>query len=692
MKNMVKITIDGRSLSVPEDSTILQATQRLEVEVPLFCYHPRLSIAGNCRMCLVEVEGSRKPVASCAMPVSEGMVVKTNTPFVRESREGALEFLLLNHPLDCPICDQGGECDLQDITVAYGRDKSRFGFYKRSVEPKNFGPLIKTEMNRCIHCTRCVRFATEVAGVQHLGAVRRGEHTEIVSLMNQPFASELSGNVIDLCPVGALTSKPYAFKGRPWEMRKTETIDVMDAVGSHIRVDTRGLEVMRVLPRVFDPINEEWISDKTRFACDSLQVARLDRPYIKRERGVLEEASWEEALSCAVSKLSSYAPTEIAGLVGDMVDLESVFAFKKLMDFVKTPHLDCRQDGSHTLSSVRSSYIMNTPIERLEEADFLLCVGTNPRVEAPLINARLRKAYTHGNLEGAFIGPAIDFTYPMEHCGDQPDVLKTILEGKHSVSEKLKKAKKPLLMIGQSIFRREDWACILSVCHKIADKWGLVTKDWVGLNILQTAAARVGALDLGCVPGKGGKSTHEILSSAQEGKIKLVYLLGADEVDTRMLKDTFVIYQGHHGDRGAEIADLILPGSAYTEKEGMYVNTEGRPQYAFRACPAPGDAQEDWQILTKISQGLGDQQASFSGIEDVRAAMFKEKPFLNSGGDIPDLPFTPFLDALDVTTSLLKEPLSYVIDNFYQTDVLSRHSRTMTVCAETFLTKNKEGA
>ena len=476
-KTTVKVTIDGHTVSVPPETTILQATQILEIEVPLFCYHPRLSIAGNCRMCLVEVEGSRKPVASCAMPVEDGMVVHTKTPFVRESREGALEFLLINHPLDCPICDQGGECDLQDITMAYGRDKSRFSFPKRAVPSKDFGPLIKTEMNRCIHCTRCVRFATEVAGIQHLGAVNRGEKTEIVSMLDRPFDSELSGNVIDLCPVGALTSKPYAFKGRPWEMRRTETIDVMDAVGSHVRVDTRGIEVMRILPRVFDPINEEWISDKARFSYDGLQVERLDRPYIKKPNGQMEAASWDEAFAHIKVHLADLKGSEVAAIMGDMVDLESMYCLKKLMDHLDSPHVDCRQDGAHTLSHVRSSYIMNTSIARLEESDYVLLVGTNPRFEAPIVNARLRKAYTHGPLKGAIIGPPTNVTYPLDHLGDHPSILEDIASGKHDASKALKAAERPLIIMGQAVFRRDDWARILTLATDCTIR---KIKKWVG--------------------------------------------------------------------------------------------------------------------------------------------------------------------------------------------------------------------
>lgn len=688
MTEKIKCTIDGKALTVEPGTTILQATQLLGIEVPLFCYHPRLSIAGNCRMCLVEVEGKSSPVASCATPVTDGVAIKTTTQFVRDSRQGALEFLLLHHPLDCPICDQGGECDLQDITVSYGCDATRYKFAKRAVPQKDFGPLIKTEMNRCIHCTRCVRFATEVAGEPHLGAVNRGEKTEIVSLLGRPFASELSGNVIDLCPVGALTSRPYAFKGRPWELTKVETIDVMDAVGSHIRVDAKGLEVMRILPRVFEPINEEWISDKTRFACDGLKKSRLDRAYVKNSEGVLKEATFEAALKVVADKLKACQSFEVAGLVGDMVDTESMFVFKQLMSKLNVPHVDCRQDGVTQSLKPRCSYIMNTPIAALEEVDFALFVGTNPRIEAPLINARLRKAYAHGNLEVGTLGPFVDLSYPSTHYGDDPALLEAIHSGKHPAAKKLEAAKKPILIIGQAALRRKDSGRLLALCHQIADKYGLLRKDWCGFNVLQLAASRVGGLDLGLVPSKGGKSTEDILNAASLGTLKVVYLLGADEIDTSCLKDTFVIYQGHHGDQGAAVADVILPAAAYTEKDGLYVNAEGRPQYAHRACPAPGDALEDWKILAHILRQI-DADAAFNTLHDVREALFKAYPHLAKVGSLVKKPFEPFLDQITMTDKFSDGALKPAIENFYQTNVISRYSETMAQCAKTFFKKNE---
>ena len=687
----INVFVNGHPLAVEPGTTVLQASQMLDIEVPIFCYHPRLSVAGNCRMCLVEIEGQKKPVASCAMPVAEGMRIRTDTKFVRESREGALEFLLLHHPLDCPICDQGGECDLQDVTVSYGRDKSRFAFYKRAVQKKEFGPLIKTEMNRCIHCTRCVRFATEVAGLPEVGAVNRGEHTEIVSLMDKPFASELSGNVIDLCPVGALTSKPYAFKGRSWEMRRTESIDVMDAVGSHIRIDTRGGEVMRILPRVFQPVNEEWISDKARFAYDGLKMSRLDRPYVKDEKGILREASWYDALESVSKQLKLAKADQIAALAGDMVDIEAFYCMNKLLDHLKSPHRDCRQDGAFLMSGTRSSYIMNTPIDRVEEADFALLIGTNIRTEAPIVNARLRKAYAHGILKAAYVGPEIDLGYPATCLGDDPSVLKAIADGKHPIAEKLKAAKKPILFLGQAPLRRKDAEKIMALAHTIADKYGLDQKDWCGFNVLQNAAARVGGMDVGFVPKEGGKNTEQILEAARKGQIKVLYLMGADEIDTAGLEKTFVIYQGHHGDKGAEVADVILPSAAYTEKEGLYVNAEGRPQSTYRACPAPGEAKPDWNIIQDLAKKMG-LDLGYAHVADLRQDIEKQCPLFGAIGQRPNKPFTPFLDKLDAKASLTKAPVRYAFENFYKTDVISRHSEVMDQCTRAFMDEKEGGA
>ncbi len=600
---MATLTIDGKEITVEDGLTVLQACEEAGAEVPRFCYHDRLSIAGNCRMCLVEMEKSPKPIASCAMPAADGMVIHTNTPTVKKAREGVMEFLLINHPLDCPICDQGGECDLQDQAMAFGRDRNRFEENKRAVKDKNIGPLVKTIMTRCIHCTRCIRFATEVAGVEELGATGRGEETEVGTYVEKALSSELSGNIIDLCPVGALTSKPYSFTARPWELRKTETIDVMDAVGSNIRVDARGREVMRVLPRLNEEINEEWISDKTRFACDGLQRGRLDKPYV-RQNGKLVPASWVQAFDAIANKLDGLDGAKIAALAGDLVDAEAMMALKDLMDAVGAPNIDCRQDGAKLDTTVRAGYLFNSGIAGIEDADALLLIGSNPRWEAPLVNARIRKRWLQGDFPVAAIGVPHDLTYPVEQLGTGPDALQALLAG-GGFADTLQGAERPMIIVGQGALARTDGDKVLHAARALAEAVGAVTDSWNGFNVLHSAAARVGGLDLGFVPGAGGLDRQGILDGAANGAIEVVYLLGADEIDMAPLKNAFVVYQGHHGDAGAAQADVVLPGAAYTEKPGTYVNTEGRVQRAFRAAFPPGDAREDWAIIRALSERLG---------------------------------------------------------------------------------------
>jgi len=684
---MPKLTINDQQVEIPEGMTVLQACQMAGVEVPVFCYHDRLSVAGNCRMCLVEMEKSPKPVASCAMPVGEGMVIRTNTESVQKARKGVLELLLINHPLDCPICDQGGECDLQDITMAYGPDSSRFHLNKRAVPEKDFGPLIKTEMNRCIHCTRCVRFATEVAGVPELGAVYRGEHMEISTYVEKSITSELSGNMIDLCPVGALTSKPYAFKGRPWELTHTQSVDVMDAVGSAIRIDTKGREVMRILPRLNDDVNEEWISDKARFSCDGLKYQRLDRPYVKNSSGKLKEATWQEAFAVIADRVRATDGSKIGAIVGNMADCESMVALKDLMVSLDSPHIDAREEDSTLEATHRTSYLFNSTIAGIDQADFVLLIGTNPRWEAPLVNARIRKNYLYNNLQVALIGEAHDLTYPYAHLGNHPKILEEILKGKHSLSKMLKDAKRPMLILGESALSRKDGQAILHLAREIADKYGFVHQGkgnpadhWNGFNILHKAASRVGALDLGILPGKGGYSTSQILDKANQGKLEIVYLLGADEIETGYLKKAFVIYQGHHGDKGAQCADVILPGSAYTEKDGTYVNTEGRVQRTYKACAAPGDAREDWKILRALSDALG-FPLSYDTIEDLRARMVDINPLFDEIDAVQRSAWASFGSEGILEDSAFKD----VIENFYMTDPISRHSVTMAECTRQIL-------
>ena len=674
---MATLTIDGKEITVEDGLTVLQACEEAGAEVPRFCYHDRLSIAGNCRMCLVEMEKSPKPIASCAMPAADGMVIHTNTPTVKKAREGVMEFLLINHPLDCPICDQGGECDLQDQAMAFGRDRNRFEENKRAVKDKNIGPLVKTIMTRCIHCTRCIRFATEVAGVEELGATGRGEETEVGTYVEKALSSELSGNIIDLCPVGALTSKPYSFTARPWELRKTETIDVMDAVGSNIRVDARGREVMRVLPRLNEEINEEWISDKTRFACDGLQRGRLDKPYV-RQNGKLVPASWAQAFDAIANKLDGLDGAKIAALAGDLVDAEAMMALKDLMDAVGAPNIDCRQDGAKLDTTVRAGYLFNSGIAGIEDADALLLIGSNPRWEAPLVNARIRKRWLQGDFPVAAIGVPHDLTYPVEQLGTGPDALQALLAG-GGFADTLKGAERPMIIVGQGALARTDGDKVLHAARALAEAVGAVTDSWNGFNVLHSAAARVGGLDLGFVPGAGGLDRQGILDGAANGAIEVVYLLGADEIDMAPLKNAFVVYQGHHGDAGAAQADVVLPGAAYTEKPGTYVNTEGRVQRAFRAAFPPGDAREDWAIIRALSERLG-KPLAYDSLEQLRARLVAVAPTFGDLDARPQAAWGDFGAAGDMEV----QPFAPAINDFYLTNAVSRASETMHSCADTY--------
>jgi NADH-quinone oxidoreductase subunit G len=668
---MAKVTIDGEEIEVPDGITVLQACEMAGKEIPRFCYHERLSVAGNCRMCLVEVApGPPKPAASCALPVGEGMAIKTNTPMVKKAREGVMEFLLINHPLDCPICDQGGECDLQDQSMAYGAGQSRFRENKRAVVDKNIGPLVKTQMTRCIQCTRCVRFITEVAGVEELGATGRGESMEITTYVEKALSSELSANIIDLCPVGALTSKPYAFNARPWELTRTESIDVLDAVGSNIRIDSRGREVLRVLPVTNDEINEEWISDKTRFACDGLKRQRLDRPYVKRD-GKLKQASWGEALEVIAQKVRELDSKKIAAIVGDQPDCESIFVLKELMTSLNVGNIDCRQKGERLDVRTRASYIFNTSISGIDEADACLLIGCNPRLEAPVLNARLRKRWVGSGLKFGLVGIGADLTYPLEHLGLNPSVLREILEGRHPFRKVLDDAEKPMLILGSAAISRPDGSAIMKLAKEIADRTGMVCEGWNGFNFLHTAASRVGALDIGFVPRDPNKSINDILQDAE-----LVYLLGADEIDPSLLKDPFVVYQGHHGDLGAHSADVILPGAAYTEKSATYVNTEGRVQRGTRAVFPPGEAKEDWTIVKALSDTLG-CPLPFRNIGMVREGLAKLNPIFSKRDILIPASWQEFGEEGPV----LETDFGSAVENFYMTDPISRASETMANCA-----------
>ena len=681
---MPTLTIDGIEVEVDHGTTVLQAAEQAGIEIPRFCYHERLSIAGNCRMCLVEVSpGPPKPAASCALPAGDGMDVKTNTEKVRKFREGVMEFLLINHPLDCPICDQGGECDLQDQSMAYGIGDNRYDEKRRIVKEKYMGPLIRTIMTRCIHCTRCVRFADEIAGVPSLGAIGRGENMQITTYQEQAFQSEMSGNVVDLCPVGALTSKPYTFKARPWELKNTETIDVHDALGSNIRIDSRGSAVMRALPRIHEDVNEEWISDKTRHAVDGLAKNRLDRPYVKKD-GTLQEASWSEAFDVISSKIKGLKGDQIAGLVGDLCDAESMYAFKQMMDGLGA-NIDCRQDGSKVGAKHRVGYLFNSGVSGIGDADAVLLVGSNPRLESPVLNSRLRQRWLTRECKVANVGPEVDLSFKVEQLGDSAAILQDILDGKNDFAKTLKSAEKPMIILGQGALNRDDSSAIIKLAHDIADKYGLVSDEWNGFNVLHTAASRVAALDMGLVSDGG---VDGILAGAESGDIKVVYNLGADEIDGTRLKNAFVIYQGSHGDEGVRNADVILPGAAYTEKPGTYVNTEGRVQRAQRAIFAPGEAREDWTIFRALSEALG-KTLSFDDIAQLRTAMNKEYPQF---AVIDQKPNAKWAD-IGAGGELSKDGFSMAITDFYGTNPIARSSETMDECREAMNGANQtEGA
>ena len=593
---MPKIIINGKEIEFEKGMTVLQACELANVEIPRFCYHEKLSIAGNCRMCLVEMEKSNKPIASCAMPAAEGMNIKTNTEFVEKARKGVMEFLLANHPLDCPVCDQGGECDLQDQSLYYGVDKSRFIENKRSVKDKYMGPLIKTQMTRCIHCTRCVRFATEVAGVPEIGAIGRGENMEITTYLEKSMESELSANVIDLCPVGALTSKPYAFEARPWELKKTESIDVLDAVGSNIRVDTYGWEVKRILPRLNEEINEEWISDKTRYSCDGLLKQRLDTPYIKKDNKLVK-CSWDEAIQAIQKKIASLDPSQIAGHIGDMVSLENIFAFKKLFEIIKSENLEFREKNFYINNKDRNNYIFNSTIQGLEEADLILLVGCNPRHEATMINARIRKAFVKNQVPIFSIGNPGDLTYDYEIIGESTKNLNEIFKNQGNFSEKFNLSKKPIIIIGESVLELRSGGYIFEEFKEFLFKKNLINENWNALNILWQNASTVGCIDLNLISSKKEKSDFFI--NLKNNKFKFLYLLASDNIEINK-KDEFIVYQGSHGDRGAEIADIILPSPSYTEQNGLYINVEGRVQECNKASFPVGETKDDWKIFNLI--------------------------------------------------------------------------------------------
>jgi len=681
---MAKLKIDGNEIEVPDHYTLIQACEEAGAEVPRFCFHERLSVAGNCRMCLVEVKGGPpKPQASCAMgvrdirggPNGELPEVFTNTPMVKKAREGVMEFLLINHPLDCPICDQGGECDLQDQAMTFGIDTSRYQEDKRAVEDKYIGPLVKTVMNRCIHCTRCVRFTTEVAGISELGLIGRGEDAEITTYLEQAMTSELQGNVVDLCPVGALTSKPFAFTARPWELNKTESIDVMDALGSAIRVDTRGREVMRVMPRVNEQINEEWISDKSRFIWDGLKTQRLDRPYV-RKGGRLQPATWADAFGAIKTAVAGTTGEKIGAIAGDLATVEEMFALQELVKSLGSENLDCRQDGTALDPSLgRASYLFNPTIQGIEEADALLIIGANPRFEAAVLNARIRKRWRRGGFPIGVIGEAGELRYDYEYLGAGPDTLKDLVDGTHAFAKVLADAKKPLIIIGQGALSRADGAGVLASAAKLAGAVGAVAEGWNGFAVLHTAAARVGGLDLGFVPGAKGVDAAEMLSS-----MDVLFLLGADELDFTKKAAKFVVYIGSHGDQGAHNADVILPAAAYTEKSGTWVNTEGRVQMGNRAGFAPGDAREDWAILRALSDVLG-KKLPFDSLGELRGKLYAAFPHFAAIDEIAESDSAKIAAVAKKAGKMNKSGFASPVKDFYLTNPIARASAVMAECS-----------
>ena len=681
---MPKININGKEIEFEKGMTVLQACELADVEIPRFCYHEKLSIAGNCRMCLVEMEKSPKPIASCAMPAAEGMNIKTNTSFVEKARKGVMEFLLANHPLDCPVCDQGGECDLQDQSLYYGVDKSRFLENKRYVKEKYMGPLIKTQMTRCIHCTRCVRFATEVAGVPEIGAIGRGENMEITTYLEKSMESELSANVIDLCPVGALTSKPYAFEARPWELKKTESIDVLDAVGSNIRVDTYSWEVKRILPRLNNEINEEWISDKTRYSCDGLLKQRLDVPYIKKENK-LKKSSWDEAINLIVNKIQSLESEEVAGHIGDMVNMENALAFKNLFKTLKSNNLEFREKKFYVNSAEKINYIFNSSIKGIEDSDLILLIGTNPRHEATILNARIRKAFAQKNVPIFSIGNPGDLTYDYQVIGNKTDDIKKIINKENEFSKKLLSAKKPIIIIGESALELKSGKYIFEELKSFLIENNLINEDWNALNILVQNASTVGLLDLKILSDQKGDD-FSFFANLENKKFKFLYLLGSDNLDFKK-NNEFIVYQGSHGDRGAAIADIVLPSATYTEQNGLYENLEGRVQECKKASYPIGESLEDWKIFNRILKKLGAKE-NLTSYDQLRKEVLKTVPNFSQINELPKLLKN---QNSKIQTNFVSEDILIRELDYYYTNSISRASKTMSECRQIHQKIKKDG-
>ena len=673
---MFKVKVNNIDIEVEKGLTVLQACEKAGAEIPRFCYHEKLSIAGNCRMCLVEIEKSPKPIASCAMPVAEGMNIKTNTLLVEKARKGVMEFLLANHPLDCPVCDQGGECDLQDQSMFYGVDKSRYKENKRQVPEKYMGPLIKTQMTRCIHCTRCVRFATEVAGVTELGAIGRGENMQITTYLQKSMESELSANVIDLCPVGALTSKPYVFEARPWELKKTETIDVMDAVGSNIRVDTYGWEVKRILPRINEDINEEWISDKTRYACDGIKNQRLDTPYIK-VKGKFEKTSWDSALKSIVEKIKESPSEKIAGITGDLSNMETLYIAKEFFQkTLKSTNLESRTEDYYVNNNNRKNYIFNSTINGIEEADLIILIGTNPRYEATILNARIRKSFLKNKTEIYSLGEIGNQTYPYKVLENDTKIIKDIIENKHELSNKIKNSEKPIIIIGQSALKLKSSKFIFEEFKKFLKKNEKINNEWNSLNIISNNASTVGAYDLDIL--NSINNDESILKKIKKNYFDILFLFSQDNINFTK-NNEFIIYIGSHGDRGADLADIILPGATYTEQDGYYTNLEGKIQKAFKASYPPGEAKEDWEIINELAGQLK-RKNLYKNKEELINSMFN---YLNLHKDAKDF---------DIPKYKFIEEKIFVDDlDYYHSNSITRASKTMTECKNLITNIRKTG-
>ena len=678
---MPKITINNKVIDFQDGMTVMQACELADVEIPRFCYHDKLSIAGNCRMCLVEMEKSPKPIASCAMPAAEGMNIKTNTELVKKARQGVMEFLLINHPLDCPICDQGGECDLQDQALHYGFDKSRYEENKRAVKNKYMGPLVSTIMTRCIHCTRCVRFSTEIAGVDDIGLLGRGENAEITTYLEKTIESELSGNVIDLCPVGALTNKPYAFQSRPWELKKTESVDVFDGMGASIRIDSKGKNVLRVLPRLNEEINEEWINDKTRFAIDGLSKQRLDKPYIKIDNK-LEATSWDTALKLVASEIKKRGAENTSAFSGKFSDIESLYSTKNFLNLLNSEFYDCRFDNTQFIPGHRSSYLFNSSIQKIDEADAILIIGSNPKWEAAVLNSRIRKAYLNNNCQIALIGPKINLTYKYTHLSNDISYLNNILNEKSDFLEHLKNAKNPLMLIGSSAINYNDGIEILKICAEICNKFNIVNESENGFNILNQNISRVGALDIGFYSKNFDRDFKVSLTKHIRDTNPVVFLLGLDEINFSSLKDSFVIYIGHHGDEGANNADIILPSPAFPEKTSTFVNIEGRVLQTTKCFNPIGEAKEEWKIFRALSQEFK-EQLKFNNLKELRQEIIKKFPHLNQLNILPNKSEVNFAKSHIIDN----KEIEYNIKNFYMTDSISRASVNMANCTKEILNR-----